>query len=276
MVDIRFVSELDLVHILQPLAQAVSGFSFEPIPPRLDGASYRTLTSAMPNLTIKKRRRITDELLVRHMEGKLRRGAQAEVAQIVKSTRAAVCKIWKRYHETATNGISGGEWESRIKKISGRKPVSREEIAERLRAIPPDDRQNTRRAAEAAGISRNLVRSMLREGHLRRSSTCIKPQLSDNHKLARVEAVLSFVDDRTLQFELMENVVHIDEKWFNADKDKRSYLLLEGEAPPLRAVRNKNFIPKTMFLAAVARPRCEHAARGEQSHRPLIFFCGQV
>ncbi|GMF36945.1 unnamed protein product [Phytophthora lilii] len=44
-------------------------------------------------------------------------------------------------------------------------------------------------------------------------------------------------------------------KWFNEDKNKRSYIVFEGEAPPTRSRRSKDFIPKTMFLAAVARPR---------------------
>ncbi|ETP33198.1 hypothetical protein F442_18222 [Phytophthora nicotianae P10297] len=52
----------------------------------------------------------------------------------------------------------------------------------------------------------------------------------------------------------MENVIHIDEKWFNQDKNTRTYMLLESELPPQRDRKSKNFIPKTMFLAAVARP----------------------
>uniref|UniRef100_H3G690 Transposase n=1 Tax=Phytophthora ramorum TaxID=164328 RepID=H3G690_PHYRM len=50
----------------------------------------------------------------------------------------------------------------------------------------------------------------------------------------------------------------IDEKWFYEDHDKRSYLLFPGEEPPHRTRKSKRFIPKTMLLAAVARPRYNH------------------
>ncbi|KAG3238252.1 hypothetical protein PI124_g16771 [Phytophthora idaei] len=53
----------------------------------------------------------------------------------------------------------------------------------------------------------------------------------------------------------MHNVVHLDEKWFNEDKDKRTGYGLPGEALPLRRQKSKSFIGKTMFLAAAARPR---------------------
>ncbi|KAF0701882.1 hypothetical protein AaE_016263 [Aphanomyces astaci] len=53
----------------------------------------------------------------------------------------------------------------------------------------------------------------------------------------------------------MIDVVHLDEKWFNADKDLRKVYLTKGETPKGRACKSKRFIPKVMFLAAVARPQ---------------------
>jgi hypothetical protein len=118
-----------------------------------------------------------------------------------------------------------------------------------------EDRQDTRRAAHAAGVSRYMVAELLRQGLLKRRTGRIKPALTDDNKLRRVEYALSYIDNTSLVFEPMFDVVHVDEKWFNADKDKRSYLLLDGEAPPQRSRQSKRFIPKTMFRAAVARPR---------------------
>ncbi|GMF45366.1 unnamed protein product [Phytophthora fragariaefolia] len=65
-------------------------------------------------------------------------------------------------------------------------------------------------------------------------------------------------DASTMQFDGGYDVVHIDEKWFNEDKEDRADLLLDGEKPPPRDRKSKRFIPKTMFLAAVARPRFDH------------------
>jgi hypothetical protein len=99
------------------------------------------------------------------------------------------------------------------------------------------------------------VRSLLTEGQLVRRSGHIKPLLTDKQKVKRVRHAFSFIDESTCQFEGMYDVVHIDEKWFNEDVDGRTYLLLPDEEAPQRHRRSKRFIPKTMFLAAVSRPR---------------------
>jgi hypothetical protein len=96
---------------------------------------------------------------------------------------------------------------------------------------------------------------MVSEGALTSRSSRIHPVLTSENKLQRIEWVMSFIDENKHKFESMMDVVHVDEKWFTADKDKRSYLVLDGKEPPQRSWCNKRFIPKTMFLAAVARPR---------------------
>ncbi|KAF0749807.1 hypothetical protein AaE_006917, partial [Aphanomyces astaci] len=57
----------------------------------------------------------------------------------------------------------------------------------------------------------------------------------------------------------MWDVVHLDEKWFNADKNIRKVYLTAGEEPEQRASSSKRFVSKVMFLAAVARPRYDEA-----------------
>ena len=53
----------------------------------------------------------------------------------------------------------------------------------------------------------------------------------------------------------MLDVIHVDEKWFYITRDKRRYYLHPDEDEPHRQCKNKRFITKVMFLAAVARPR---------------------
>ncbi|XP_010679495.2 uncharacterized protein LOC104894846 [Beta vulgaris subsp. vulgaris] len=53
----------------------------------------------------------------------------------------------------------------------------------------------------------------------------------------------------------MRNVVHIDEKWFYMTRKRVRAYLHPREKTPWRKIKNKNFIPKAMFIAAVARPR---------------------
>jgi hypothetical protein len=56
-------------------------------------------------------------------------------------------------------------------------------------------------------------------------------------------------------FQLMDNIVHIDEKWFDLTKKNNSYNLHPEEPNPLSSMQNKNSIGKVMFLIAVAKPR---------------------
>lgn len=107
----------------------------------------------------------------------------------------------------------------------------------------------------AAGVSLYLVRNLVSEGMLNSRSTRIHPALNHENKLERIEWVMSFINEDKCKFELMYDVVHVDEKWFNAEMDERSYLILSGEEPPQRSWRSKRFIPQTIFLPAVARPR---------------------
>ncbi|GMF33901.1 unnamed protein product [Phytophthora fragariaefolia] len=186
----------------------------------------------MPGLTDNKRHQINDELLERSLNGVLPRGGAVGSRYVVEARTVD-------YHGTVAQ-LSFGKEEWRCLK---------------LKAFPLEDRQDIQHAACAAGVSRYMVAELLRQGLLKRRTGRVKSALTDDNKLRRVEYALSYLDDASRFFEPMLDVVHVDEKWFNADKDKRSYILLDGEEPPQRSRQSKRFIPKTMFLAAVARPR---------------------
>lgn len=122
-----------------------------------------------------------------------------------------VSRVWKRYEDSIAVGTPGGEWTSRVKQNSGRKRKDRDEVREKLANVPVEDRSVERRVTHAAGVSRHLVRQAVKEGMPTRWTTFIKPAFTSENKLQRVEHALSFVDDRTLQFELMYDVVHGDD-----------------------------------------------------------------
>jgi hypothetical protein len=52
----------------------------------------------------------------------------------------------------------------------------------------------------------------------------------------------------------MDNIIHMDEKWFNTTSMYRKYYMLPEEDDPHRTVQNMNFIGKVMFSSAVGRP----------------------
>jgi hypothetical protein len=209
----------------------------------------------MKNFTDVERRAIIDSLLEVSMNGVLPRGAYAAFGRRLRCHRATVRSIWLRYRQAVAEGNIGTSWQGRKAQNSGRPRVDREFLRDAVQRVPWEDRQNSHRTAAAAGVSRHLVRSMVFEGALTSRSSRIHPALTSENKLQRIEWVMSFIDENKHKFESMMDVVHVDEKWFNADKDKRSYLVLDGEERPQRSWRSKRFIPQTMFLAAVARPR---------------------
>ncbi|RAW25928.1 hypothetical protein PC110_g17663 [Phytophthora cactorum] len=89
-----------------------------------------------------------------------------------------------------------------------------------------------------------------------RRTSFIEPALTSENKMRRVEHALSFIDDTTLYFEPMHNIVYVDEKRLYADRiNRRSYLVFDGEGLPPRVWKSKRFVSKTTFLAALARPR---------------------
>ncbi|POM67234.1 Hypothetical protein PHPALM_16806 [Phytophthora palmivora] len=82
-----------------------------------------------------------------------------------------------------------------------------------------------------------------------------KTYADEENNLKRLEYVLSFIDEDTLRFEYMNNIIHVDEKWFYDDIDKRSCLVFENKSAPQRSRRSKHFMSKVMFLAAIPQPR---------------------
>jgi hypothetical protein len=80
--------------------------------------------------------------------------------------------------------------------------------------------------------------------------------LTPTHQTRR----LAFVEDRKdqndpMHFDPQYDTIHIDEKWFYVDKVNRKCWVAEDEEEHYTQQRNKKFMDKVMFLAAVARPR---------------------
>jgi hypothetical protein len=88
-----------------------------------------------------------------------------------------------------------------VKANSGRKQRNRDEISAKIRAVPIDQRTNQQRLAEASGVSQRLIGLVLREGRLNRVTDRIKPSLTEANRVARLQHVLSHLDENTLLFD---------------------------------------------------------------------------
>ena len=51
----------------------------------------------------------------------------------------------------------------------------------------------------------------------------------------------------------MSNVVHMDEKLFYITRTQQTFYLTQDEIEPHREIQSKRFVPKIMFMCAVAR-----------------------
>ncbi|KAG2788180.1 hypothetical protein PC129_g9915 [Phytophthora cactorum] len=198
------------------------------------------------------RRAIINSILRVSVDGIVPRGVITAIGHQYGRHPTSISRVWDRHLRSEVAGVEDGDHISHMKGNVGRKPHDRDELVEKIRAVPIQQRQNQRQLAEASGVSKRLVASLLRDGLLHRVTDRIKPSLTDANRIARLQFALSHLNESTMKFD--EGYVYVDEKWFNEDKDDRAYLLLDGEEPPPRGRKSKRFILKTMFLAAVARP----------------------
>ena len=110
---------------------------------------------------------------------------------------------------------------------------------------------------KAMGVALSTVQRML----LHRDVCCVhtsslKPTLMEENKMSRMELALSFVGkNNTSKFENMEDLIHIDEKWFYLTEDGQRFIIAADKEEPYRHVQHKSFLTKIMFLCAVARRR---------------------
>ena len=107
------------------------------------------------------------------------------------------------------------------------------------------------------GVALSTVqRMLLRHNVCHVHTSSLKPTLTEENKMSRMELALSFIQkNNTSKFENMEDLIHIDEKWFYLMKDGQCFIIVVDEEEPYRHVQHKLFLMKIMFLCEVARPR---------------------
>jgi YesN/AraC family two-component response regulator len=129
----------------------------------------------------------------------------------------------------------------------------------RIATIPLHKRNTIRKLAKELCGSKSWLHKQFKSGLVRRHSNSLKSCLKDENKKERLRWCISMLDQSTLlnspTFIEMNNIIHIDEKWFNATKKSAKFYMLSEEDDPHRTVQNKNSIDKLMFLGAVGKPK---------------------
>ena len=131
-----------------------------------------------------------------------------------------------------------------------KKAYNDEDLISTIREMPLQDRRNLRDIANTTNVPlTSLHRAVQRDnGPLRAYTNAIKTHLTEHNKLLRVAWVRENMDDNRRYYKDMDDVVHIDEKWYYLSERTLRCYLTRGKEPPNRHCRNKGHIEKIMFI----------------------------
>ena len=197
-------------------------------------------------------------LLGRLKDGVLPWGSFTIVTDQVGVACSTISRLWRQAHGAREQSlIITPEIASQNNSRTNCHKYSHVEFCQGLKEIPQRRRKTYRSTAKAMGVTlRTVQRMLLHRDVCRVHTSSLKPTLTEENKISRMELALSFMDkNNTSKFENMEDLIHIDEKWFYLTKDGQRFIIVADEEEPYRHVQHKSFLTKVMFLCVVARPR---------------------
>ncbi|XP_041995853.1 uncharacterized protein LOC121745970 [Salvia splendens] len=205
--------------------------------------------------TVDQKNLIAQFLLQCTIEGNLPFGSKKKAATTFGVSYMTVRRIWA----AAMEQVAKGEPIQFKSNKKGKQHADLLLIDEaKFRSLSVLERTTIRKMASKLEVSKSLVGVWIKQGKLRPHTNAIKSQLSEANKIARMKWSLSQLRlDNNLDkmfYNSMQNVVHIDEKWFYMTKASDRYYLLPDKIEPYRSIQSKRFINKVMFMCAVSRP----------------------
>ena len=141
--------------------------------------------------------------------------------------------------------------------------------------MPLRKRHTQKKLAALMGVSKTTVHHWIVALTICVHCNSLKPNLTEENKLARVLMVMHFRDPQDpTKYQDMHDRIHLDEKWFFLTQEKEQYLLLPDEKNPKCCVKHKSHITKAMFLCAVARPQFNPSANSWWDGKLVIWLIG--
>ncbi|XP_021773635.1 uncharacterized protein LOC110737610 [Chenopodium quinoa] len=210
---------------------------------------------AKKELTVSQKRQIVDDFLLQHQCGEIPRGVLTKQEIKFQVHRSTIHRLIK---DIKTQMAVGNVIDVRSKKLGKTGPKPIEYTDEFLQSAPLYKRVTERSYGATLKISHVTIHKLKKKGRLRTHTSTNRPALTSNHKITRLKWVLSHLlpaeDNRDPQFLDMQQVVHIDEKWFYLNPDTRRFYLLPNEPNPYMCQQSKRFKVKAMFMAAIGKP----------------------
>ncbi|CAO2841571.1 unnamed protein product [Amaranthus hypochondriacus] len=208
-----------------------------------------TPAASRKQLTLQKKRQIVDAMLVTMQNGMLPKGVMKELATHFSVHKSTITRVFADIKKQMT---MGNTIDVRTKKFGRTGPKPREFSDAFLQSV------KERSYVAALNISHVTLHNLKKKGRIRTHTCSSKPALTSNHKIDRMKWVLSHINPITANedptFVSMNHVIHIDEKWFYLNPDKRRFYLLPGEEDPCMAQQSKRFKLKAMFMAVIGKP----------------------
>ncbi|XP_021719057.1 uncharacterized protein LOC110686760 [Chenopodium quinoa] len=216
-------------------------------------------------LTVTKKRQLIDEFLMKMNQGQLPRGLLSAVAKQHGIHRSTATRVWQFVQDSIAKGNFINVRSKKLGK-KGRQPkfISDEE----LQSVPLYKRVTERSYAAALKVSHGFIHNLKKKGRLRTHSATNHPALTSNHKLARLKWALAHIHPipqvGNPTFIDMQQVIHIDEKWFYMNPETRQFYLLSKEENPYMCQQSKRYKIKAMFMAMIGKPL--HDLNGNMLH----------
>jgi hypothetical protein len=146
-----------------------------------------------------------------------------------------------------------------------------EDLQNRIRNIPLLNQRTIRSLLFHSGIPKSTLHKYLPRGLLARSTSTVKPSLTDENVQRRNDYCRGMVEADGCFNDMMADA-HVDEKWFYVMRVNDKFYLLPDEVDDhkllYRLCSHKSHITKVMFGATVARPR-QNPETGEWWHRKV-------
>ena len=177
-------------------------------------------SSKSKQLALNQRNGILQKLLRYKKVEKLQHGAINIVATDFEVSRLTVSKIWHIAKKQYSEGQISADVSSNKKKKCGRKRKDYSKNLANMKNIPMNRRGSIRCLSAAINIPKSTLFDVFKRGNdFKRISSTVKPYLTEQNKLARLEFCLSKVKPDGY-FQDMYDYVHIDEKWFYLTQNK--------------------------------------------------------